>query len=78
MGDADTGPIVAIGSRVRIRGAGVDEQEIAIVEADEEGLYRLSTRTPLGRALIGRRRGDEVRVDTDAGTATFVIVRVDP
>jgi transcription elongation GreA/GreB family factor len=78
LGDADIDPVVAVGSRVRIRGAGVGEQEIAIVEADDEGLYRLSTRTPLARALIGRRQGDEVKVETDAGIATFLIVTVDP
>ena len=55
-------------------------------ERDEEGTYRLvtpeesdpaagliSTTSPVGRSLMGREEGDEVRVTTPAGTRNFEI-----
>ena len=69
---------VGVGSRVRIRGArGVEEEVTIVADEDGMGLYRLSPRTPLGRALLGRRAGDAVTVQTDAGGITFQVVRVD-
>ena len=37
---------------------------------------QLTTRTPLGRALLGRRSGEEVSIHTEAGTAKFTIVGI--
>jgi transcription elongation GreA/GreB family factor len=53
------------------------EQDVTIVGSSaDQGLYRLSTRTPLGGALLGRRAGDRVAVVTQAGTTRFTIVAV--
>jgi transcription elongation GreA/GreB family factor len=66
--------IVRVGARVRLRGhEGVEDEVTLVGSAEEHGLH---LRTPLGRALLGRREGDEVEVVTDAGTAKFTIVRV--
>jgi transcription elongation GreA/GreB family factor len=74
-----TGSSVRVGSRVRIRDGNGGEQDIRIVGSDREmGLYSLSPRTPLARALLGGRAGDEIKVHVDAGTATFIIVAVEP
>jgi transcription elongation factor GreA len=71
------GDVVRVGSVVTIRGQSETEQDITIVDcATGTGIWQLTTRTPLGRALVGRRAGDEVRVTTDAGTVKFAIVRV--
>jgi transcription elongation factor GreA len=58
-------------------------------ERDEEVTYRLvtpeesdpnagliSTTSPVGRSLMGREEGDEVKVTTPAGTRTFEIKRL--
>jgi transcription elongation GreA/GreB family factor len=69
--------VVRVGSVVRIRGQRSGAHDVMIVDhAEHQSLYHLSTRTPLGRALLGRRRGDSVPVTTGAGTVTFVIVDV--
>jgi transcription elongation factor GreA len=71
------GGVVRVGSVVTIRSQGETEQDITIVDsATGTGLWQLTTRTPLGRALFGRRAGDVVGVTTDAGTVKFTIVRV--
>jgi transcription elongation GreA/GreB family factor len=81
--------VVAIGSRVRIRsirppeprhlpfplsGENNPECVVTIVEPADTGLYRLSTRTPLGRALLGRRVGDVVAVQVGAREAGFEVL----
>ena len=68
---------VHVGSIVTVRGHGETEQDLTIVdEATGNGLWQLTTRTPLGRALLGRQTGEEVSVVTDAGTARFTVVRI--
>ena len=67
------------GSRVWLRDlARNNEIEYKLVtseEADaEQGL--ISTTSPIGRALLGRRRGDEVKVQTPAGTKEFEVIRL--
>jgi transcription elongation GreA/GreB family factor len=85
-------PAVAVGARVRIRSVLADrpripplsvsaegdpEQPITIVCPGAMGLYRLSTRTPLGRALLGHHVGDVVEVPVQAGTARFEVLAVE-
>jgi transcription elongation factor GreA len=68
-----------LGSRVRVRDAH-GEEEYTIVrrgEADpEQG--RISTESPVGRALLGGRRGDQVTVQTPGGVRALTIVDVAP
>jgi Transcription elongation factor, GreA/GreB, C-term len=85
--------VVAIGSSVRIRSVGKAERcpalgwlkredslehVIAIVAAGGAGLYRLTPWMPLGRALLGHRAGDVVRVTVEAGTVEFEVLAVEP
>ena len=42
--------------------------------APENGL--ISVATPIGRAVLGREEGDEVRVNTPLGPQDYVIVAV--
>ncbi len=84
--------MVAVGSRVRIRSirppgrrllpfvvAGDDRTEVAvtITAPGDMGLNQLTTRTPLARALLGRRAGDVVEVPVDAGTSRFEVLAVE-
>ncbi len=61
---ARDGPIVRLGSRVRIR-ENDGESRIVPIRGDEPGSWAtdsLSADSPLGAALLGRRAGDEVEV----------------
>jgi transcription elongation factor GreA len=67
------------GSRVWLRDlARNNEIEYKLVTSEEadaaQGL--ISTTSPIGRALLGRQRGDEVKVQTPAGTKEFEVIRL--
>ncbi len=54
------------------------EQELQLVGEDEIDAARkkISWRSPIGSALLGKRDGAEVRVATPAGARTFTIVEI--
>lgn len=67
------------GSRVRLldldKSAEVEYKLVTSEEADAaQGL--ISTTSPIGRAVLNRRVGDEIRVQTPAGVKTFEVVAV--
>lgn len=67
------------GSRVRLldlgRSTEIEYKLVTTEEADAaQGL--ISTTSPIGRALLGRRVGDEVKVQTPAGVKSFEIVHL--
>ena len=67
------------GSRVWLRDlARNHEIEYKLVTSEEadaaQGL--ISTTSPIGKALLGRQRGDEVKVQTPAGTKEFEVIRL--
>jgi transcription elongation factor GreA len=67
------------GSRVWLKDmAKASEIEYKLVTSEEadaaQGL--ISTTSPIGRALLGRREGDEVQVQTPAGLKEFELVRL--
>jgi transcription elongation factor GreA len=69
----------AYGSRVWLRdlhnSAKVEYKLVTTEEADaSKGL--ISTTSPIGKALLGRRVGEEVEVHTPAGKKEFEIVRL--
>jgi transcription elongation factor GreA len=69
---------VRIGSTVVIQENGSSQETYTIVGAAEanpkEGL--ISNESPLGRALLDKRAGEEVRVDAPAGVLTFRIIKI--
>jgi transcription elongation factor GreA len=67
------------GSRVCLldlqKSAEVEYKLVTPEEADAaQGL--ISTSSPIGKALLGRRVGDEVKVQTPAGSKEFEVVRL--
>lgn len=70
--------VVRIGSTVLVREEAGDEEEYTIVGSAEaqprDG--RISNESPVGRALLGRRPGDEVQVLVPAGLLRFRIISV--
>jgi transcription elongation factor GreA len=71
--------VAGIGQRVTIRvgdrGRPVVYRLVGAIEADP-GTRRLSVDSPIGRALVGRRAGETVRVETPGGLRTVEVVAV--
>ena len=70
---------VGLGSRVVVldvkSNAEITYFLVTSEEADAaQGL--ISTTSPIGRALLGRRKGDEVQVQTPAGIKEFELIRL--
>jgi transcription elongation factor GreA len=68
-----------IGSLVRVRrGDGGEIAEYELVGAIESGVGngRVSIGSPVGRALVGRRRGDTVAVETPRGPTRLEVLDV--
>lgn len=77
-GGNSTGTVL-LGSRVTVQEEGESAPEVfqivGAVEADPlEG--RISNESPLGRALLGAKEGDQVRVATPDGEVVFTIVGI--
>ena len=69
--------VIRVGSRVCVRDRD-DRVEFDIVEPHEADIARarVSTVSPLGRALLGRQVGDEVRYRAPAGIRSVTVVEV--
>jgi transcription elongation factor GreB len=72
------GPKVFFGATVVLEDDDGAELEWQLVGEDEiDGAHRrISWRSPIGAALLGKKDGDEVRVQTPAGPRSFTIVEV--
>jgi transcription elongation factor GreA len=77
--DAPSGAHVTLGHTVWLREPGEPDDHFQIVGPAEANPreHRISHESPLGRALLGKRPGDRVQVETPGGAVTFEIVRVE-
>jgi transcription elongation factor GreA len=75
----DNKDLVTLGCRVVLRDLEMKEQvEYLIVgsaEADP-GNQRISNESPVGRAVLGRAKGDKVKVAAPLGTLTYQVVDI--
>jgi transcription elongation factor GreB len=69
---------VFFGAWVRLENDAGDEAEYRIVGPDEFDVARgcISMDAPMGRALMGKRAGDEVVVQRPVGMAVFTIIEI--
>ena len=69
---------VFFGARVALEDEDGVETEYQIVGPDEFDVAagRISIDSPIGRALLGRRPGDEVRVERPRGRVTYTVIAV--
>ncbi len=76
---AGGGDTVALGSVVKIHDPEDDEdieyKIVGVIEADPAS-NRISNTSPVGKALLGKRVGDHVDVQTPAGKATYTVIEV--
>jgi len=73
--------MVAVGSTVRLKDVGAgDEITYTIVgSAEADPLQdRISNESPVGHALLGRRRGETVTIRVPAGTLKYTILEIAP
>jgi len=72
------GEVISMGSKVKVAEEHGDPEVFHIVgkaEADP-GKGRISNESPLGRALMGRRKDDKVTVQTPDGPVVFRVLQV--
>ena len=70
---------VSLGSTVLLRDEETKEEvEYSIVNANEEDIFenRLSVDSPVGKAIIGKKKGASVTVTTPAGAFKYKIVKI--
>ena len=77
---AGKGEIVGMGSTVTVQKVGVDEKHTyIIVGAEEADLFagKISYHSPLGAALMGKKKGDEFSFNTPKGMQKYKILKVE-
>ena len=79
IADSEPGDKVRVGDHVTISEEGLEEDEtyylVGAAEADPvEG--RISNESPLGRAMLGAKVGDVVKVNAPNGVIEFKIVKI--
>jgi transcription elongation factor GreA len=70
---------VTIGSKVTIQEEGLDEKETFVIVGPAEANPaegRISLESPLGSAIMGYKKGDNVKVQAPAGEYTVKILKV--
>ncbi len=70
---------VAVGSHVTIQEIGFEPEMYQLVGSRESDPRkgRISNESPIGRALLNRRVGEEVNVETPNGVTRFKILRIE-
>ena len=71
---------IGMGSHVSVQKLGTDEKhQYTIVGAEEADLFsgKISYHSPLGSALMGKKKGDEFSFHTPKGTQKYKILKVE-
>ncbi len=70
---------VSVGSKVKLLDTAYDEEiEYVIVGSSEADPFnnRISNESPVGSAILGKKQGDSVEVNTPDGVVTFKILSI--
>ncbi len=76
----EAGETISIGSHVTLKKDGVDEKETYEIVGEEESdipRKRISHKSPLGLAIVGKRKGDEAVVKAPTGEKRYKIIDVE-
>ena len=73
------GDTIVLGSRVKLKDSEGETYEWMIVGSAEASprQNRISNESPVGKALLGRKKGDKVEVNTPGGVEKFTILKVE-
>jgi transcription elongation factor GreA len=79
ISDTEKAEAIQIGSKVTIQENGSEPEMYTIVGAAEANprAGRVSNESPLGRALLNRKVGDQVSVDAPAGAFVVAVLKVE-
>lgn len=68
---------VQIGSMVKVKNNG-DEMEFKIVGSNESNPaeMKISNESPMGKAFMGKKKGDKVEVNTPGGKINYTILEI--
>lgn len=71
--------LVRLGSKVTVRNQDGENEYYTVVGSAEAnpGEAKISNESPVGRALLGKRVGDEVEVETPAGVIKLEVIGID-
>lgn len=78
--EAQPGGVVAIGSIVKLKNVATNSEVVyTIVGSDEADPFkgRISNESPMGAALMNRKIGEQVEVDTPGGRRQLQVISVD-
>ena len=80
MAEGPDDGIVRLGSTVTVQGEGEGASTFMVVDPAEcdNGAVQVAADSPVGRALLGRARGDQVAIDVPAGRRVLTIQAVTP
>lgn len=73
------GEVIEIGSKVQVRKNGSKEDKTYVIVGSEEADMskgKISNRSPFGKALFGKKKGDEVSFKAPNGPADYKIIDV--
>ena len=76
----ETGDSISIGSKVTLRKEGGEREDTYEIVGEEEAdvsQKRISNKSPVGVAIIGKKKGDEVVARTPSGEVRYKIVKVE-
>lgn len=71
---------ISIGSKITLRDENTKEEDIyTLVNPNEEDIFenKLSTESPVGKAIMGKKKGQAVEVTTNAGVFKYKIVKIE-
>ena len=76
--DVPSDGVIRLGAHVKIRHADGEEAEYMLVSAAEADPRRgrISEESPIGRALVGRKKNEEVTAETPSGPERLVVLDV--
>src|SRR5680860_1180322 len=72
------GQVVDIGSNVVVKKDGNSEVSYMIVGSEEADMsaHKISFQSPIGGALLGKHKGDEIKVTTPKGEVVYSIIDI--
>lgn len=77
IADKTSGEIVTVGTTLRLQKDGDNKSYIYTIVGSEEADMsqgKISNLSPLGSALLGKKEGDTVKVQTPKGTVSYKVV----
>ncbi|MEK7501365.1 MAG: transcription elongation factor GreA [Patescibacteria group bacterium] len=77
--DAPTGDIITVGTTLRIERNGDNKSYLYTIVGSEEADMshgKISNLSPLGSALIGRKKGESIEVPTPKGVMKYTIMMI--